>query len=990
MELEAVLPTLHVQLLGDFCLVYGESPVAQIDSPRLQSLLAYLVVHRSAPQSRQRLAFLFWPDSSEAQAHTNLRNLLHLLRDALPDTDRFLFVDAKTLQWRPAAPFTLDVADFERAVSQASSSTSLREAVNLYRGDLVPSCYDDWIVSERERLRQAFIEALEQLVRLLENQRDYRSASSYAERLLRHDPLREETYRQLMRLHALSGDRAGVLRVYQTCATVLRRELKAEVSPATREAYEQFVKMERQPVHVPELTRTPRLNNLPIQLTSFIGREQEITGIKQLLSSRSSVRLLTLTGAGGCGKTRLAIQVANDLLDVYQDGIWLVELAPISDPGLVPQTVATVLDVREQEGRTFVETLSSYLQSKELLLILDNCEHLLSGCAQLAEALLHVCPKLQILTTSTARLNIAGETVYLVPVLSLPKPEHLGRIEELGRSEAVRLFVERAASILPTFVLNQQNAAPVMALCQHLDGIPLAIELAAARVKILTVEQITERLDNRFRLLVNSSRTALPKHQTLRATMEWSWHLLSAGEQILFRRLSVFSGSFTLEAVEKICNDKPIEEGQPLDLLAHLIDKSLVAVANQAHATRFRLLETVREYAREKLSESGETAQVRERHLEFFLKLAEEVEPKLKGEAQGLWLERLEVEHDNLRAALQWSVKEKENAGLGLRLASALVDFWQVRGEFTEGRRWLEITLKQSHDTLAPWRAKALLGVGELAFFHGDFAASRSLLEGSLVIFRELGNKPGIAYSLFRLGITATLQCDLAAARSFFEDSLVIFREVGHQPGIAYVLYGQGHLAHTQGEWAAARVLLEESLMIFRELGDKQGIVLALQDLGMVMAELGDCALGRSILEESMAIGRELGSRFDVSRTAWALGRVAYLEGNYALARSLYAEFAAIVKAMGIRLGMLYLLTAYACLASGEGQFERMTRLLGAAEHLSNVMGAPLVPVERIEHDRLAVVARDELGEDAFVTAWTQGWAMTIEQAIEFASTANS
>ncbi len=985
-------PILHIHLLGDFHLSFGDKTVTGVNTTRLRSLLAYLVLHRNSPQHRQGLAFLFWPDSTEAQAHNNLRQSIHRLRLALPDAEYFLHSDEQTVQWLPDSPFTLDVAEFEKAVAQVDSSASLQYAANLYQGELLPGCYDDWILPERERLQQRFIETLERLILLCENQHEYRSSIQYAERLLRTDPLREETYQQLMRLHTLSGNRTGALRVYKTCVTVLKRELDVEPSSETQAVYEASQNIEVSSVR-PRPSLQPRTNNLPTYLTSFIGRKVELESLTRLFTSRdastSQTRLITLTGAGGCGKTRLAIELATQLLETFPDGVWFVDLAPMTNPMLIPQAIASVLGVQDQSGRMPLDILSSYLQTRQILLILDNCEHLVAVCAQVVQSLLHASPRLRVLVTSREKLYVMGETAWPVRSLSLPDINDQTPAQA-SRSDAVHLFVERACSVLPTFTLNTDNTASVIRICQHLDGIPLAIELAAARIPILTPGQIAARLNNAFQLLRRSGYTTRPHHQTLRATMDWSYELLSEQERTLFLRLAIFAGGFTLEAVEQVCAD-PAEQGnvphaEILDLLSRLIDKSLVmALEWKPDQIRYRLLEPIWQYANQKLLEAGDLEQLGSRHLEFFLELAEEAEPKLKGETQGIWLERLELEHDNLRAALWWSMKEEGNAVLGLRLASALVDFWIVRGEFTEGRHWLEVALKQSNDTQAPWRAKALLGAGELAFFHGDLAASRSLLEDSLVTFRELGIKPGIAYSLFRLGVTATLFCDLAAARSFFEESLGLFRELGQQQGIAYVLYGQGHLADTQGEWSAARVLLEESLTIFRELGDKQGIVLALQDLGMGIAELGDCTLGRSILEESMAIARELGSRLDVSRTAWALGKVAYREGNYALARSWYAEFATIVKAIGTRLGMLYLLTACARLAASEGQFERMTQLLGAAEHLSNTMGAPIVPVERIEHERLATISRHELGEDVFVKAWAKGRAMKLEQAIEYA-----
>ena len=424
-------------------------------------------------------------------------------------------------------------------------------------------------------------------------------------------------------------------------------------------------------------------NNLPRQLTSFIGREREMAEVRRLLST---TRLLTLTGSGGCGKTRLALQVAADLVEAFAEGVWFVDLAPLSDPALVPQTVAATLRVREEPGRPILITLSEYLQPRHLLLVLDNCEHLVGACAELAQALLRACPHLQILATSREPLRIGGETTWRVPSLSLPDLLRLPLVESLAEYEAVRLFTDRAEVVLPGFLVTDQNALAVAQVCHRLDGIPLAIELAATRVKVLPVHQIAARLDDRFRLLTGGSRTALPRQQTLRAVMDWSYILLSEKERTLLRRLSVFAGGWTLDAAEAVCSGNRIETVEVLDLLAQLVDRSLVAVDREDAEARYRLLDTVRQYAREKLQDSGEETEVHGRHREWFLDLAERTEPELLGPEQGVWLARLEAEHDNLRAALTWSQQEEEGGEAGLRLAGALGRFWWMRGHLTEGR----------------------------------------------------------------------------------------------------------------------------------------------------------------------------------------------------------------------------------------------------------------------------------------------------------------
>ena len=574
------MPTLRIQLLGDFRIVYEGKPVAGIASPRLRSLLAFLVLHRDTQQSRKLLACLLWQDSSEAQAHSNLRNLLHRLRRVLPDADRFVLADAHTLRWRSDAPLELDVDEFEQAASHADSIPSLQAAANLYRGALLPACYDEWLLPERERLHELYLDALAQLILLLERACDYRAAIGYARRLLQADPLREEAYRQLMRLYALSGDRADVVRVYQTCVTVLKRELNIEPSLLTHETFEQLRKAEALSERSGATRGKPGKHNLPVPLTSFVGCERELGTIKLLLVHK---RLLTLTGAGGCGKTRLAIQVARDIVEAYADGVWFVDLAPLSNPALVSQAVATALGVRERQGQSVTKTVVDYLQSKELWLVLDNCEHLLTACAQLMEVLLRACPRVKILATSRERLNLAGETVRLVPSLSLPDTRRPSW-ETLASSDAVQLFSERAALVVPTFTLNATNAAAVAQICRRLDGIPLAIELAAACVRMLTPVQIAARLDDALHVLTRGTKSVPPRHQTMRAALDWSYNLLGKKERALFRWLSVFAGGFTLEAAETVCADTGgqgvISPHKVFDLLCDLIDKSLVLVSN--------------------------------------------------------------------------------------------------------------------------------------------------------------------------------------------------------------------------------------------------------------------------------------------------------------------------------------------------------------------------------------------------------------------------
>jgi len=756
--------------------------------------------------------------------------------------------------------------------------------------------------------------------------------------------------------------------------------------------------------------------NLPVQLTSFIGREQEMAEVKRLLSA---TRLLTLTGTGGCGKTRLALQVGAEVLERFQDGVWLVELASLSDPSLVAQAAVSALGLREEPGRPLMQTLTDALQSRSLLLILDNCEHLVLECARLAETLLRRCPRLTILATSREALNVVGELAWRVSSLPVPPAEDMPSEEKdlvaaLTEWDAVRLFVERALFTRPDFRPTRQNARVIAQICRRLDGIPLAIELAAARVRALSVEQIAARLDDRFRLLTGGGRTALPRQQTLRALIDWSYDLLSEEERALLRRLSVFAGGFTLEAAEAIFdlstgqaieNQKSeIVNSDILDLLSRLVDKSLVLMEERDEGARYRLLETVRQYARERLREAGEAERVRGRHRDYFLALAEEAEPHLIGPAQAVWLERLETEHDNLRAALDFGLSDQienqkseiENAEAGLRLAGALARFWYAHGHVTEGRQWLERVLAhpQAQEGTLGW-ARTLLGSGILASCQSDYPAARSFLDRCLAITRPLGLQRETAWALNGLGLTAWYQGDYAASQRYYEESLAIWQELEDRSGTAIALMNLGLVLMDQGDYAASQGLFEESLALFRQNGDQRGGALALANLGVVAQQQGDFALARTRYEESLAVQRMLGDRRNMALLLMGLGFLSCHLGDFTLSRNYLKESLAESRELGEMQAIAYVLENFAYLAAEEGQVrraadpgkwtERTARLLGAASTLREAIHAPLPPRDREDYDRTISAVKSHVGEEAYAAAWEEGRAMSLEQALAFA-----
>ncbi len=697
-------------------------------------------------------------------------------------------------------------------------------------------------------------------------------------------------------------------------------------------------------------------HNLPIQLTNFIGRERELAEVKRLLGLS---RLLTLTGVGGSGKTRLALQIAAEVLEGFADGVWLVELAALTDPTLIPQLVASTLGLREESistgsddpvpsststQRPLLAVLLDHLQTKQLLLVLDNCEHLIAACARLAETLLRACPRLHILATSREALGIAGETTWRVPSLLVPDPQDLVPSERLPDYEAVRLFIDRATSALPSFPVTDQNVRAVAKICHRLDGIPLAIELAAVRVKGLAVEQLAARLDDRFRLLTGGSRTALPRQQTLRAAIDWSYDLLSENERGLLRRLSVFVGGFGLEAVEAICGSGSLGESEILELLMRLVDKSLVLMDQPNGEARYRLLDTVRQYSRDKLLESGEASAVRERHRDWFLSFMERVAPEFQGPQENLWLDRVEVEHDNLRAALEWSLGEEESEA-GLRLVGVLETFWRVRGYMSEGRKWQERALLNSPKTTTLARRNALAAAARLALFQGDLERSAALAQECLTTSRVAGDQRTIGFALTTLAGVAFDNGNLTRARALYEQALDEFRAVGDAWMIGISLLLLGSTVRHLGDFERAAVLTEEGLARARVLGNDRLIANGLGNLGFLEALRGHNQQAATLLRESLVLFHKLKFKSRIADYFVALARV----------------------------------------ARDEGQFEYAARLLGAAETFYKDLGIVLSPSQKskLSQDVTAVCAG--LGEKAFAAAQDAGRTMTLDQAVAYA-----
>ena len=729
-----------------------------------------------------------------------------------------------------------------------------------------------------------------------------------------------------------------------------------------------------------------RQANIPVQRTVFVGREKEIASAKELLLSKD-VRLLTITGPGGIGKTRLGLEIASALQEYFPGGVHFVPLSPLRDPGLIVSVIVQTLGIREAGGQSSLELLKKYLQDSSrapVLFLLDNFEHLMPAAPIVAD-LLAMAPNLKILVTSRAALHVYGEREFPVPALGVPDAQAKSSLDALSQFPAVALFVQRAVAAKPDFELNQQNASAVIEICSRLDGLPLAIELAAARVKVLSPSAMRTRLASRLQLLTGGARDLPQRQQTLRAAFDWSHDLLSPAEQRLFRRLSVFVGGCTLEGVEAVCDTKGDLELDLLDGMSSMVDKSLLQQFEQANGEpRFVMLETIREYAREKLEASGEDAATKRAHAAYCLVLAEE-EAMAQTGAQGAEdaeaRERIALEHDNFRVGLEWLI-ESGDADWGLRLGTALFRFWESREYLAEGRDMLAKVLRIPA-AAAPTKARgrAVFSAGVFATEQGDFAAADALMMESLEIARKLGDTQGVAVAVNARAILARDQGNIALAHSLFQESLTLWRELSDLQAIARALSNLASVLKMQGEFDLARSLCSECRAIFEGLGDRTGAAWSLNNEGDIARDQGDSAAARALYEQALAIFRELDDRWGIARTLADLGTLAREEQNCAAALALFRESLKIFQSLGHKRGIASLLECCACSAAVQKQPARALRLAGAAAALRQNIGAPLTVAEQVKLETILEPARQALANTA--TAWLEGWDMPLERAIE-------
>jgi len=951
---------LEVRLLGGFEVRRDGESVA-ITSRPAQSLFAYLILNAGAFHRREKLAGLFWPNSTEENARDYLRHSLWKLRKAIEKesskgtANLYILADDINVSFNAGVAYSLDAERIGEIDAECSSTDELMDVLLLYEGELLPGFYDEWIVLEREHIQATFEQKMEYLLGRLQTEVRWSDILEWGERWISFGQKPETAYRFLMRAHAVRGDMSRVAATFDRCTKSLE-EYGVEPSEQTRALYENLKsgreKFEKEIPPIPSV-EPPRpepalRTNLPVPLTSFIGREKEIDEVLSLLDEK---RLLTLTGSGGVGKTRLAIEAANKILSEYEDGVWWVDLVSLTDPSLVPQAVAKVLDVHEISDQPLTETLIEYFQPKQALIVLNNCEHLVSACAQLTDRMLSACAGLKVLTTSRETLDILGETIWQVPSLTLPDAQVMLEPEGLCEFESIRLFVDRARSVKPGFTLSDQNGDAVVQICRRLSGMPLAIELAAARIKIMSTDEIALRLHDCFDLLTSGSRTALPRHQTLRATIDWSYDLLSEVEKTLFRRLSVFVGGFTLEAAEAVAAGGDVSKYQVVDLLEQLVNKSLVTVEASSGdpdgETRYGMLETIREYVYEKLEIEGEMERIQEGSLRYFVGLAEEAELNHFGDKTELWFKRIFNEIDNIRAAIDSAI-ERDKASEALRLMGALAFFRFQAGSPSGWQERLDTVLSLTGGQgQTPERAKALYGIGMLYWSDINPVDKTSELQEALSIGLQLGDNSIIANALSNLGLFASLQENLEEARSYLEQGLEIFNEMGpaHRREKFWPLIYLGDIIFGQGQPEEARKYYEESANTLREVQDRYTLALAVRRLGQLALHEGDYETANTLCKESLNLNIEVEDRR----------------------------------------GTLACLSAIAGITLARGQTKSAAQLFGAVQALRDMMNLRLLKIDHNEFKRNLAALRKQPDQPSLEKAWAKGEAMTKEQAVEFA-----
>ncbi len=993
-------PLLRVETLGHFAVWCAGTrvPDAAWRRRKAGSLFRALLAAPGHALPREHVQEQLWPEAEPEAAARNLHGAAYALRRLLREAPGSIRMEGDMLRLTAREGVTwLDAAAFEAAARGAMAGNdggACQTALNLYSGDYLPDDpYEEWALLRRESLRNQHMALLLHAAELCGARGDIAEAEQHLHNVLELDLCHEEATTRLMGLLAAAGRRIEALQAYENLAAALARDLGVAPSSDTAALRARLLAQAVSPVAAalpPQREAITRATNLPVALTSFVGREAEQGTARALLAGS---RLLTLTGAGGCGKTRLALRLADALVVDYPDGVWLVELAALAagdaDQLLVARAVASVLGLREEPGSTLADDLAAFLAPRHLLLLLDNCEHLIAPCADLVAGLLERCPELRVMATSREALGVPGEVVYRLASLTVPPAGTSAA--GLPFYEAATLFLERARAVRPGFTASPDTAAAIAGICIRLDGIPLAIELAAARVSVLSVEAVAARLDGSFQLLTGGPRTVLPRQRTLRATLDWSYALLEAPERALLRGLAVFTGGWALDAAEAIgVNDPPAAgdaEREVLDLLSSLVSKSLVLVEERQGLTRYRFLEPIRQYALEALETTAELAPTRDRHLRWAVALAEGAEPALwDGADQGMWLERLEAEHENCRAALRWAIAQGRVES-GLRLATAMRQFWDIRGYRQEGWDWLEALLAHTPDDhhCAPIvRAMALVASANLAYGTGSYERAAARAEQGHALCAQLEYRHGIALALNVQAMIASDRDDLDHAEALYTEALALFRQLDNQRRAMGVLGNLANIAYYRRDFRLAVARYEEMIPL---LGSGDGIAksLTLSNMGSTLTELGEFDLAVAALEESLVHARQAGGGMLMANALTNLAEVALITGQFERATALARESMELCAQSGDRRSLLLCLVNVARALTGLGRHERAATLCGAVEEGVTILD---LTTSSPEWDGLQLVMRaveQQLGKERFAAAYAGGRAIRGEQLVAYA-----
>ena len=976
------MSTAKLSLLGSFVLNVNGKRI-RLPTRKVESLLAYLVLHRGV-HNRERIASMFWGDSPDELARRSLRTALSSLRKEVGED--LIISDRETLQLNPAFPLRVDVLQMEKQAQEVISGNP--QAImdpGLYHGDLLKDFYEEWILEERGYYRELFVNALLRSAQSLRSEGEYRRAIALSQKVVAVDPANERAYQHLIFCYGALWDRSAALKSYEDCAFQLQERLGVQPAEDTKALYEQVKRSPSgglRPSHVK--------SNLPVSLTSFIGRETEL---KTLSDMFHKTRLLTLTGVGGCGKTRLAIELAAQIAEQFADGVWWIGLASIEDEKLVAQSLKKTLGIPDSQKASAEESILKFLQSRQALLVLDNCEHVILACARLVENILVGCPGVRVLATSREALSIPGEIAWLVPSLSVPPADPS---ENLLSWESPRLFLERATAYRSDLQLTEANSRALLRICRALEGIPLAVELAASRVKTLSLEQLAARLDDKLNLLTTGSRTAQPRQQTLRAAIDWSYDLLSEPEQITFRRLSVLAGNWTLDATGGVSSLNGTNPEHALDMITRLLDKSLLLVDTRQGEIRYRMLEIIRQYAFEKLEQAGEVEKVRHGHLSYYAELGQNAKPGWYSREQVNLIRQFEAEYPNLRVALAHGLEgapAENDLLLGVRLASALGPFWNLTAEYNEAQMWLKKAIDRLDMVLSAsdagaghrteyvsLKARALYEYGFLVWFQSNYDKARAVFLECSRLHEELGDPTGLAYSNMFLAHSTWGLGERDLARQMWAGSLEQFKKVEDAWGAGLVHSFRGRAERDAANYEQAEWEYNQCLNYFGVVGDDWGQGIGFSHLGMLAFQKDDPQKAMSLFEQRLRTAKKAGFRQSIAYSNFLIGMAAWKLGQPEQVRTYMREALPYMYDISNFVTLAECLLGLAWTEAEEGNFEQAAYLFGAVTRADETQKLKMEFEHLYFHTPLIADLRSRLQDEKHQEAFERGRNQTLDQ----------